>query len=989
MTSDDPVVIVGMAIEAPGGVTDADSYWSLLSEQREALGRFPTDRGWAIRDLLDGSRRDGFKPIHDLGGFLDDAAAFDPAFFGISPREAVAMDPQQRVALRLAWRALENSGINPDDVAGHDVGCYVGASYLEYGPELTEYSNHSGHLITGTSLGVISGRIAYTLDLAGPAMTIDTSCSSALTAFHMAAQAIRSGDCDLALTGGVCVMGTPGYFVEFSKQHALSDDGRCRPYSALASGTVWAEGAAMFLLQKRSRALADGRHVLAEVLASTVNQDGRTVGLTAPSGTAQARLFGKAIDAAGVRPQDVGMIEGHGTGTRLGDRTELVVAGPDLRRHRTGCGRTARVGQVERRSRAGGGRRARPGQGARRSTPWSRSGDPARRRGQPRDRLGSTRSAPGRQADAVARNRRQPDRGGVGVRHEWNQRPRRGVDARAPEPRRGGRLMVGTPLPDGRTPVLLSAHAEDLVAADAAAILAFVDRRPATEVADVASTLLRTRRLRRYRAVVRAADADELRAGLAALAAGDDHPLVTRATAPGAQAGNPRVAFVFPGQGSQWPSMGAAAYDRLPEYRAEVDACAAVFSAVGAASPLDYLLAKPGARTNDFSQVRIQGAQFVHGVALARVWRSAGVLPDITVGHSLGEIGAAYVAGAITLPVAVGVVIARATLLDRLTGPYRVAVLGITEDEARDVIAHTPGWLELSVVNSKSSVAVSGDGDAVAAAVRAVSEGGSFAKPIEMWFPAHTTALDPMRSELDALLPGGEFLDTPVEFIGSATADIVPAGTSFADYWYGNLRSTVRFDRAVATAVDRGARTFVEMSAHPALLFAMGDVLDDLPDVAEGTVTMVGSGRRDEDVTDRLSANIAAVVAADTDHGWTDPLDRSRKPLRDFPFAPMRTGRHWAAPEPLPPIAGITVAVEQWQPVPATTAGEVRRVAVLDAGEPNPSPTRCARPSTAPTDCGRPTSSTRTSSSSSPTTSRSTTPSRRQPISPTAGSAAC
>lgn len=323
MTSDDPVVIVGMAIEAPGGVTDADSYWSLLSEQREALGRFPTDRGWAIRDLLDGSRRDGFKPIHDLGGFLDDAAAFDPAFFGISPREAVAMDPQQRVALRLAWRALENSGINPDDVAGHDVGCYVGASYLEYGPELTEYSNHSGHLITGTSLGVISGRIAYTLDLAGPAMTIDTSCSSALTAFHMAAQAIRSGDCDLALTGGVCVMGTPGYFVEFSKQHALSDDGRCRPYSALASGTVWAEGAAMFLLQKRSRALADGRHVLAEVLASTVNQDGRTVGLTAPSGTAQARLFGKAIDAAGVRPQDVGMIEGHGTGTRLGDRTEL------------------------------------------------------------------------------------------------------------------------------------------------------------------------------------------------------------------------------------------------------------------------------------------------------------------------------------------------------------------------------------------------------------------------------------------------------------------------------------------------------------------------------------------------------------------------------------------------------------------------------------------------------------------------------------------
>jgi mycobactin polyketide synthetase MbtC len=323
LTAHDPVVIVGMALEAPGGIDTADAYWSLLSEQREGLGHFPTDRGWAIRDLFDSSRRDGFKAIHDLGGFLSDAATFDPAFFGVSPREAVAMDPQQRVALRLAWRALENSGINPDDVAGHDVGCYIGASGLEYGPELSEFSSHSGHLITGTSLGVISGRIAYTLDLAGPALTVDTSCSSALTALHTAVQAVRADDCDMALAGGVCVMGTPGYFVEFSKQHALSDDGHCRPYSALASGTVWAEGAAIFLLQRKSRALADGRRVLAEVRATAVNQDGRTIGLTAPSGRQQARLFTKAIEAAGVRPEDVGMIEGHGTGTRLGDRTEL------------------------------------------------------------------------------------------------------------------------------------------------------------------------------------------------------------------------------------------------------------------------------------------------------------------------------------------------------------------------------------------------------------------------------------------------------------------------------------------------------------------------------------------------------------------------------------------------------------------------------------------------------------------------------------------
>jgi mycobactin polyketide synthetase MbtC len=320
----DPIVVVGLAVEAPGGVETADDFWTLLSEQREGLGPFPTDRGWALRELFEGSRRDGFKPIHNLGGFLASATKFDPEFFRISPREATAMDPQQRVALRLAWRSLENSGINPDDLAGHDVGCYVGASALEYGPGLSEFSRHSGHLISGTSLGVISGRIAYTLDLAGPALTVDTSCSSALTAFHIAVQAIGAGDCDLALAGGVCVMGTPGYFVEFSKQHALSDDGHCRPYSAHASGTVWAEGAAMFVLQRRSAARADGRRILAEVRASCLNSDGRSNGLTAPSGDAQLRLFRRAIAQAKVEPVDVGMVEGHGTGTRLGDRTELL-----------------------------------------------------------------------------------------------------------------------------------------------------------------------------------------------------------------------------------------------------------------------------------------------------------------------------------------------------------------------------------------------------------------------------------------------------------------------------------------------------------------------------------------------------------------------------------------------------------------------------------------------------------------------------------------
>src|SRR5277367_6700980 len=307
----DPVVIVGMGVEAPGGIDTADGFWDLLAHGREALSPFPTDRGWAVADLLAGSRRSGFKEIHDSGGFLSGATIFDPEFFGISPREAVAMDPQQRVTLRVSWRALENSGINPDDLAGHDVGCFVGASATGYGPQMTEFSRHSGHLLAGTALSVISGRIAYTLGLTGPALTVDSSCASALAAFHVAVRSVQNGDCDLALAGGVNVLGSPGFFVEFYKQHALSDDGHCRPYSAQASGTVWAEGAAMFVLQRKSSALSAGRHIAAEVRASAVNQDGRSAGLSAPSVDAQVRLFQRAIAQAGIRPDAVGMVEGH------------------------------------------------------------------------------------------------------------------------------------------------------------------------------------------------------------------------------------------------------------------------------------------------------------------------------------------------------------------------------------------------------------------------------------------------------------------------------------------------------------------------------------------------------------------------------------------------------------------------------------------------------------------------------------------------------
>ncbi|KUI23041.1 polyketide synthase [Mycobacterium sp. IS-1496] len=475
--------------------------------------------------------------------------------------------------------------------------------------------------------------------------------------------------------------------------------------------------------------------------------------------------------------------------------------------------------------------------------------------------------------------------------------------------------------PDGRMPVLLSAHADDLVAEGAGTVLSYLDRNRAASVADVADHLIATRRVRRYRAVVRAGDRDELEDGLRAVAAGADHPLVTR----GAAGSATRIAFVFPGQGTQWPSMGARAYRELPQYRAAADACAQAFTAAGAESPMRYLTTSEG----DFSETEIEGAQFTHAVALAHVWRSHGVLPDLAVGHSLGEIGAAYIAGAITLADAVAVVIARAGVVDRLPGDHAVAVLGVDPDAAQQVIAATPGWLELSVVNATTSVAVSGDRQAVSAAVARVREQGRFAREITVGFPVHTSILEPLRDDFVNRLPQRVFADTPVQFIGGATGDVVPAGTAFGDYWYRNLRAVVRFDRAFASALRCGAGIFVELSAHPQLLFAMGDLLGDT------AATLVGSGRRDIAICEALSANLAAATASHPGYGWRDAVARTGNRLRGFPNAPMRATPMWAAPEPRPASAEITVAQEVWQPVgdsaPPVSAAPVA-VTVLDLG---------------------------------------------------------
>ena len=339
----DPAVISGMAIEAPGGVDSPAALWSALAEARELLTALPRDRGWPIDDLLSVSRLDGWGRVCDAGGFLTGAAVFDPALFGITQREALVVHPQQRVAMRLAWQALENSGINPAAVAGQEGGCFIGISPMEYGPRVAVADAHSGHRIASLGQLGAAGRISHSLGLLGPSICVDSACASSLTALQLAAAAVTTDECDWALAGGVCVMGSPGAFYEFARLNALSDDGHCRAYSDEATGTVWGEGAGVVLVERESRAKRLGHDIYGRILAVRTNHNGAGKPILVPRVGAQERLITKTLAAAGIDAADVGMIEGHGTATPAGDPVELLA----LFKTYGAAGCTARLGSVK------------------------------------------------------------------------------------------------------------------------------------------------------------------------------------------------------------------------------------------------------------------------------------------------------------------------------------------------------------------------------------------------------------------------------------------------------------------------------------------------------------------------------------------------------------------------------------------------------------------------------------------------------------------
>ncbi|MEU8793016.1 type I polyketide synthase [Streptomyces sp. NPDC048643] len=892
----EPIAVVGVACRFPGGATSPEALWDLVREGADVVSAFPEDRNWDLHHLADPDpARPGTSSTRS-GGFLYDAGDFDADFFEINPREALAADPQHRLLLETSWESLERAGIDPQTLHGSSTGVFAGLAYFGYGNHFSTPESISGYAQTGSLLSVASGRVSYALGLQGPALSTDTACSSSLVAVHQAVQSLRSDECGLALAGGVTVMAMPQVFREMSRQRGLSEDGRCKAFADAADGTGFAEGVGMLVLERLSDARRNGRRIWAVIRGSAINQDGASNGLTAPSGPAQQRVIRAALANARLQPSDVDVVEAHGTGTTLGDPIEAQAV-------------LATYGQ-------------------------DREPDSPLWLGSLKSNIGHTQAAAGvggiikmimAMRHGVLPRTLHVDRPSTHVdwtagavqllteAREWTGTPERplraGVSSFGASGTNAHLILEQAPAqepalpteqtasdggttsgPDTRQPSFtgdltawtVSARSEQALRAQAGRLRDFTATGPHPDLADVGWSLASSRAHFEHRAVVLGRTHDELLDALTSLSQGEESAAVVRGVA-GETGG---TVFMFPGQGSPWAGAARQLYDAFPLFARSLDEVCAHFDAHLPIDLRSVLLAEEpaGRERTDIAQP----ALFALQVSLYRLLSAHLPAPDRLIGHSVGEIAAAHVSGALTLDDATRLVAARGRIMQTVT--EHGAMLAVRAGEARVGPLLTPyRRTGIAAVNGPESVVVSGLREEVHALRDQLVAAGTSAKLLPVDHAFHSPLMDPVLAEFGQAIEGLA-AGAPAIPVVSTRLGREATGEELASvaHWVDHVRAPVRFHDAVQSARAAGARVFVEVGPGATLT---GMTQEAFAHQGVDDALVLSAARRDRGGPQALITLLAQLHV----HGNPVDLGALSGPRRtvDLPTYAFQRRRYW------------------------------------------------------------------------------------------------